>query len=206
MESVTQKKWTNTTEEEFLQAVKEVGDRLAVKMAFGFHTPEDVRQMVAVLALEALPKYNPEKGTLGGFLFRHCSNRLFNIRRNETGWRTDIPCQTCLVAALGQGPGHEDGSVCKEFTAWWSRLQAKQAVNQMLGLRFLTDDYQQPQIDDEAAASAEFNELHELIDTALPAELRADYLRLCGGVKLPRSRKKAVQAAVAAILRETGFG
>jgi hypothetical protein len=57
---------------------------------------------------------------------------------------------------------------------------------------------------DRTAQEAEDNELLALIDTHLPVELRADFLRMrAGGVKgMPSDRKKRVRAAVAAIMAE----
>ena len=196
--------WANTTEEEFLKAVREVGNLLAAKMSFGPHTPEDIRQQVCVYALEALPRYRPEAGALGAYLYRHCHNRLLNKRRDETGWRTDAPCKTCHLAALGRGAGHEDGAVCEAFARWWARAKAKYAAHQFFRLDPDTDRPERGR-ESEAEAAAELKDLKDYIARRLPAELRSDFLRLCVGDSVPAARRRLVQDAVTPILREAGL-
>ncbi|AWM38299.1 hypothetical protein GobsT_35750 [Gemmata obscuriglobus] len=55
-------------EAEFLAAVAHVARVLAAKFQFGMHDADDITQMVAVYALEALPRYDPVKGNLEGFV------------------------------------------------------------------------------------------------------------------------------------------
>jgi DNA-directed RNA polymerase specialized sigma24 family protein len=109
---------SGVTEDAFLAAVERVANVLAKKFSFGSHEPDDIQQMTAVFALEALPRFQPGKGSLEGFIYAHCSNQLSNRRRDETGARNDPPCRICHDAVCNAGPGHPDGQVCPEYTRW----------------------------------------------------------------------------------------
>lgn len=46
-------------------------------------TVEDMEQEAALIAWEALDKYEGKKGSLGAFLWAHVHNRLFNFKRDN---------------------------------------------------------------------------------------------------------------------------
>src|SRR4029453_14967600 len=69
---------SGVSEESFLAAVEKVSAILAPKYAFGPHDQDDIRQTIFVLALEALPRFEQERGGLEAFLYRHCANRPSN--------------------------------------------------------------------------------------------------------------------------------
>ena len=184
------------TEEAFLTAINNLGGVLAAKFSFGSYEPEDIRQMVAVDALEALPRYHPEKGSLEGFLYRHCANRLSNRRRNETGARNDPPCAVCHAAVKGTGSGHADGLWCPEYSAWQARNQVRANLARPVTLEGIPERTGPSTVE---AATAE-RELAQRIDEQLPIELRSFYLRMLADDPIDTVYRQKVQRAVAEIL------
>src|SRR5262245_30347911 len=82
----------------------------AKKYSFGIHTPEDCAADAQLLALEALPRYKPELGSLEHFLSVHVRNRLQNRMRDEM-FRNDPPCRRCHS---GDNCG-ENGAQCDHY-------------------------------------------------------------------------------------------
>ena len=194
------------TEDEFLTVLDYIAGLLAAKHKFGNHDLEDVRQMVAVYALEVLPRYDPSKGNLEGFLYRHCSNRLLNARR-DLGFRTDAPCPTCYKRALGTGKGHPDGSTCPKFASWWARRRTRASLATPCSVERVAELEQESRMltDSRVEADAENEELLALIDAHIPLDLRADYLRMRGGCeKVPKVRRERVLRAARDILDDSG--
>ncbi len=187
------------TEEDFLAAVTEVGDLLARRFDFGrASSEEDVRQVVALHAVEALHRFRPEAGSLVGFLYTHCKYKLLSKQLKEVG-RVKPPCMTCHRAALGVGPGHDDGRVCANYQKWRARRQAKSALARPVSHHVLPDE-SQARGGSEPEAVLIAAETEELIDRHLPPELRDDYARLREGDQLTSRRRHAVRLAVARIL------
>jgi DNA-directed RNA polymerase specialized sigma24 family protein len=196
----------NVSETDFLTAAQHVAGVLAAKFRFGPHDADDVRQMVFVFALEALPKFDPSRGKLEGYLYRNCRNRLSNARRDLLGCRTDAPCRVCYEAATGTGDGHPEGTVCEkaeQFKEWWSRRQTRAKLSSPLGMESAPEEARVSVSTVESDVAAK--ELRELIDVRLPLEFRADYLRmLADRCSVPLARRRVIQAEVAAILAGAG--
>ncbi|HEY1190775.1 MAG TPA: hypothetical protein VGE74_24305 [Gemmata sp.] len=191
------------SEEQLLAAIAKVASVLsAKKLRLGIHDADDIGQIVAVLALEALPKYEPSKGGLEGFLFRHCSNRILNMRRDELGLRSDPPCKVCYQHALGGGEGHPDGSTCPVFARWWARRQRRTNLTHPHDLDRVAELEQESRAwtDSNVPDSAANAELLDLIDAHVPLDLRADYLRMRAGEQLPKVRRERVLQAARDIL------
>jgi hypothetical protein len=193
------------TEESFMLAVNHIAGVLS-KKAFGPHDEEDVAQLVAVWSLEAVHRYDPAKGSLDSLLYSHCSNQLSNLRRNETGCRTDYPCRVCYEHAIGAGDGHEDGSTCPAFEVWWQRRLTKGRLASPMSIDKVSVEGETRTVDTTVESAAEMKELLDLIDAQLPIEFRADYLRLRAGLwaTIPIPRRRAVRQKVAEILRAAG--
>ena len=190
------------SEKTLLAAIDKIGGILSAKVSFGSHTEDDIRQMVAVFALEALPRYDSTKGNIEGYLYRHCANRLSNARRDETGARNDPPCAVCFEAEFKGGPGHPDGSICSLYREWRDR-QNRKATLALRGMEGAVDEVPtrgRPH----AETSVEGRDLAELIDKSLPIELRKDYLQMLAGVQVAKKRRTMVQQAVAEILEQAG--
>ncbi|WP_162670472.1 sigma factor [Gemmata massiliana] len=179
-----------------MAAVHKLGRVLAVKFSFGSYEPEDIRQLVAVDALEALPRYHRDKGSLEAFLYRHCANRLSNRRRDETGARNDPPCAVCHAAMKGTGPGHADGTWCPDYCSWRARNQVRANLARPIPLESIAERTGPSAVEERAAE----NELTDRIDAQLPLDLRAYYLKMLAGAPVDVTHKEKVRRAVAEIL------
>lgn len=193
------------TEAKVVAAIEHVARVLAHNYVFGYFDLDDVRQEAARFAVEALPRYDPGGFDDGGeprrrlenFLFSHVKNRLINLVRDKYH-RNDPPCGLCHT---GRQAEHPDGRVCDRYRAWKARQGAKANLARPLDIGGVADECE-PALREESAVEAEahLDEAVARIDAALPPELRADYLRMRAGERLPRGRRAKVVEAVRGIL------
>ena len=66
------------TEEEVVEILHRVADKLKYKFKFGYHDFEDIRQEAIIFGLDSLEKYNG-KHPLENFLWVTIHNKLFNF-------------------------------------------------------------------------------------------------------------------------------
>ena len=174
---------------------------------FTYHDGDDINQMVALYAMDGLARYDPSKGPLENYLYRHCKNRISNARRDEVGCRSDSPCRTCYERALGTGPGHADGSTCPAFTAWWNRRQTRARLASPGELGAVLAEKWSMKAAPPADEEADGRDLVEVIAKRLPEEWKEDFATMLVGntLKVPVYRRRAVQREVAKILADLGL-
>ena len=89
------------TEQEVVDIIDRVVNRIAHKFKFGYHTIDDMKQYGRMEAIMGIEKdYNPDL-PLENFLYSHVHNRLFNIKRNQFK-RPDKPCFKCSLNAYNK--------------------------------------------------------------------------------------------------------
>lgn len=184
---------TGYTEAQVVATITHLGNVMAPSFVFGAYSVADIKQEIALFCLEALPRYDPDR-PLENFLRVHCQNRLTNLVRDKFR-RSDPPCRLCHK---GREFEHADHKMCEPYKVWKDRNDAKSnlAKSAETGPREPIHDDRL----DEAANAAEIAEAVSMIDASLPTALRADYLRMKAGEKIPRDRRLAVEAAVKEIL------
>lgn len=69
-------------ENEFLEIVERISQKLSRTFIFGYHTIEDMKQQCYLEALKGLEKYDQSR-PLENFLWIHIRNRLFNYKRDN---------------------------------------------------------------------------------------------------------------------------
>jgi hypothetical protein len=194
---------SGVNEAEVLLAIKNTGDLLSKRFAFGQYEPSDIRSLISLYTYEALSagRYDPTR-PIGPFVYTNSKNRLINLHRDERR-RVDSPCTRCHAG----DPCGPDGQVCKKFEKWDARQKAKESVNRPLPIDHVSDR-REPRTRQESPveASAEANDLESIIDTHLPVELRQDYLMMRSGQILPKVRRERVQIAVMDALEAAGLG
>lgn len=182
------------TEAEVTAALLKAADGVAALYTFGFHELEDAKQQAIADAIEkSLPKFDPTRGELVGFLATAMRHSLSNYKRKHY-WRNEPPCRAC---ADGRPDAHADGKPCAKHAEWIRRNTAKANLVHPLHIENLEDE---PSLPDVAAEAAERNETDELIDAMLPADLREWYLRMKSNLPVPKNHKQAVLAALREIL------
>jgi DNA-directed RNA polymerase specialized sigma24 family protein len=189
------------TKADFLEATEVVTKRLSSRFAHLFGGADDFAQEVILWSLEAVKSFDPSRGALAGLLYRAARNKCLNKIR-DTLTRADPPCAKCHSGS----PCGSDGGRCPRYKAWVERNRNKANIHRPLSASAhpaLVETRVSPAPSAEDATTAQ--DLSLLIDQELPAELRADYLRMRDtDVAVPLHRRQKVQRAVADILTAAG--
>ena len=195
---------SNMTEEQVLQTINNIANRLAAKFKFGYHELEDMRQQARLFAWEGLKNYDGVR-PLENFLWTHVRNRLYNFKRNNFG-RPDKPCDICpfydrnFINFKGYGcKAYDNHEECDLYMGWVNRNAAKRNIMNTAKL----------ELDVQAENSVEeiFDRkyIYELVDSALPVQYREDWIRLTNNLKLPKARKEIIVEVVLNILKENNI-
>jgi hypothetical protein len=194
---MTQKKRTlpnNVSEEEFLQVLENISNRLANKFKFAYHNTEDMKQQAAIFALEGLENYDRSR-PLENFLWTHVRNRLFNFKRNNYQ-RPDKPCYSCpffdaaYKNSTNQCEKYVNKNDCELYKNWTDRNEAKKNIIQPGSIG--ESNHLAPSNTD----SVENKELIDFLDTFVQLEYRENYLKLKHGIKLNKSDLKKLQSHI----------
>lgn len=180
------------TEREVLEAIERAVGALSPSFVFGAYGLDDIKQQARLFALEALPRYDPQR-PLFNFLCKHVRNRLINLKRDKHR-RNDPPCLPCHHGSPCEGRAY-----CKKYEAWLHRNNAKANLSRPVGLDSVSEERGR---ESTVHQDAELSEMLRLIDEKLPVSLRADYLRMREGVSVSRARRDAVTEAVRGIIGE----
>ena len=189
------------TEEQVLQTINNIANRLAAKFKFGYHELEDMKQQARLFAWEGLKNYDGVR-PLENFLWTHVRNRLYNFKRNNFG-RPDKPCDVCpfydrnFINFKGYGcKAYDNHEECDLYMGWVSRNAAKRNImnTAKLELDIQTDNSVEEIIDRK--------HIYELVDSSLPVQYREDWIRFTNNLKLPKARKEIIVEAVLKILKE----
>ena len=192
------------TEEQVLQTIDNIANRLASKFKFGYHEIEDMKQQARLFAWEGLKNYDGIR-PLENFLWTHVRNRLYNFKRNNFG-RPDKPCDTCpffdrdFLNSKGYGcKAYDNHEECDLYLGWMNRNTAKRNIMNTSKLDL--------DVQDQNSVENKFDreDIFNLVDTALPVQYREDWIRLIHGLKLPKARKDIIVAVVLDILKEHNF-
>ncbi len=189
------------SEADVVEAINKAANILAPSFAFAYHEVSDIRQQIALEALKALAsgRYDPTR-PLENFIYAHVRNRLINFKRDKLR-RNDPPCPTCHRLIPGEHSEHEDGKKCEKYLAWAGRNTAKQNIIAPLDISNISDEAEpRTRTESEVEDNVITHELLLLIDESLDMELRADYLAMRSGAKVPKARRELVVAALREIV------
>ncbi len=198
------------TEDEVLQVINNIANRLANRFKFGYHETEDMKQEARLLAISGIDKFDETKSyPLENFLWTHVRNRLFNLKRNNYE-RPDKPCFKCPFNAYdltcaSECSKYEDKFSCSLYKGWIERNTAKKNILQPIDLSTVDRDTEDNmKIYVEYEDNLDNKEIKRVLNKYLPLELRADYLKLINNVHVPKNRKLKVFKAVTKILEDYG--
>lgn len=196
----------NITEEQFVETVKNVAQRLAHKFRFGFFEKEDIEQQAAIICIEALEKWDGKR-PLENFLWTCTSNRLKNFKRDEYE-RLDRPCLKCPLydkTKLKEGKEctkYENKDDCELFVGWQKRNEIKKNLVNSLG-GGVTENLNEFHEDDQLAMDRKG--IIDLIDKHLPIELREDYVKFTHGIRLHKIKEQVILEVIKGIITEHGI-
>ena len=192
------------SEEQVLQIINDISNRLAAKFKFGYHEIEDMKQQARMFAWEALDRYDGVR-PLENFLWTHVRNRLYNFKRNNFG-RPDKPCDGCphfdpsISNAKGYGcRAFDDHEECELYAGWLRRNTAKRNIMNTAQLEL--DVRGNGSIEDFLDKKHIFN----LVDKSISVSDREDWLRLVNNLKMPKIRRESLVERIIAILEENGI-
>ncbi len=188
---------------EVLETIDRVCKRLSHKFKFGYHSPEDMKQEATIIALEKLHKWDGVR-PLENFLYRCVYNGLFNFKRDNYQ-RPDKPCLTCPLYQVGVGSEcakYDDKMECEPYSKWFNKNSNKKNIIQPIDITNIRDEQEENMRADDEGDTAENKELWALIDKHLDITLRADYIKMRNGVKIPKNKRTKVEQAILEIVKE----
>jgi hypothetical protein len=174
------------SEEEFVQVWEKISKKLGYKFKFGYHSHEDMKQQAAIFALEGLKNYD-HKRPLENFLWTHVRNRLFNYKRDNYQ-RPDKPCLTCpfynpdssiCISNCNEFSNKND---CSLYSSWSIRNENKKNIMRPVGIDSISEEI----TSDDLFKNISNKEIIQLIDKNISIKNRPIFLKLLGGMKVPK--------------------
>ena len=192
------------TEEQVVQIIDGITNRLAGKFKFGYHDLDDMKQQARLFAWEGLENYDGVR-PLENFLWTHVRNRLYNFKRNHFG-RPDKPCDNCpfFDKTFKNERGYpcrafENEDECDLYSGWMKRKSTKRNLMNTANLDI--DIKQANHMDEFLDQKHIFN----MIDQAIPIPYREDWIRFIHNLKLPKARRQKLIDVIRLILKEKNF-
>jgi len=188
----------NHSEQEVLDVIENIANRLCYKFKFGYHSPEDMKQQARLFAWEGLEKYD-KKRPLENFLWTHVRNRLYNFKRNNYS-RLEKPCDTCELYVNKKCTAFVDQEECNLYKGWLDRNNSKKNLMHSISVEF-----DQKEHEHSAIGTLFAKEVSELLDEKLHVRFREDWIRLLNNLKLNKIRKNKILEEIKSILKENGI-
>jgi len=190
------------SEQQVLQTIDNIANRLAGKFKFGYHELEDMKQQARLFAWEGLENYDGIR-PLENFLWTHVRNRLYNFKRNNFG-RPDKPCDTCpffdpqTLNSKGYGcKAYDNHEECELYAGWLHRNASKKNIMNTAQLDI--DIKSQYTIVEETIDN---KHIFNLIDRSISIPFREDWIRFTNSLKLSKARREAIVQVILEILKE----
>jgi len=192
------------TEEQVLQIINNITNRLAGKFKFGYHEIEDMKQQAKMFAWEGLKNYDGVR-PLENFLWTHVRNRLYNFKRNNFG-RPDKPCDTCPffdpTFSNRRGYGcreYDDHEECDLYAGWTRRNMTKKNI---MNTTSLDMDVNTTRSIEE---STDMKDIFQLVDGLIPVPYREDWIRFVNNLRLPKPRREEIRELILQILKDNNI-
>lgn len=192
------------SEAEILEIVNKIADRYCHKFKFGSFDKDDIRQQCILFALKKLPKFSADRGSLENFLSVAVRNQIINFKRNNYVRQKDPPCLTCpFYDKTGKKSSSncvefDDRQCCELYAKWYKKTQQqKDLASPSKQVEISSHSLAENDIVDKAS----MKELYNTIKDKLPANLRADFLRLIDGVSMSQYRKDKIREFVSQWLK-----
>lgn len=191
------------TEESVAEVIIPIIKRFARKFAFPPHSTEDMEQEGWLFAIEGLKNYDGER-PLYKFLHVHIRNRYTNFLRDNF-YRAEPPCIKCPLydKIKDQCLGFAEREDCDK---WRKYVQRNESRRQLVSMETIPEPNNVVQNDsDEVVERAEVDEMFDIIDRELPANLRSDYRRLMDNSPLTKKRREKLKDTIREILKRHGY-
>jgi DNA-directed RNA polymerase specialized sigma24 family protein len=167
---------SNHNEQETLDIMKKVINRISPKYVFYGYTIDDIKQESYIICIEALERYD-ETRPLENFLSVNLSNRLKNfIRDNYFIISDDEEKNESKIKVL------QPAQLDYEFN--------------------IVDDGEKYSVNDE---QIDLSEMSSVIDRELPSSLRMEYLKMINNIYVNKFKKEEILHKIDEILTENGY-
>ena len=189
------------TEEQVVQIINNISNRLANKFKFGYHDIDDMKQQARLFAWEGIENYDGVR-PLENFLWTHVRNRLYNFKRNNFG-RPDKPCDSCPYFDIAHEndkgypcKAYDDHEECDLYMGWFKRNTAKRNImnTAQLDLEVRQSDAIEEMLDKK--------QMFNLIDKSIPVHYREDWIRFINNLKLSKAKRESLVSIIVGILKE----
>ena len=192
------------TEEQVVQTIDIIPNRLAKQFKFGYHDIDDMKQQARLFAWEGIENYDGVR-PLENFLWTHVRNRLYNFKRNNFG-RPDKPCDSCPYFDIAHEndkgypcKAYDDHEECDLYMGWLKRNTAKRNI---MNTAQLDLDIRQASSVEQAVDN---KHIFNLIDKSIPVHYREDWIRFIHNLKLSKIKKQKITDLIIAILKENNI-
>lgn len=181
------------TEQQVLEIIEGVVNRLARKYVFGYYDIEDIKQEGRQMALKCLPKYDGVR-PLENFIYTHVHNRLFNLRRDEYE-RLNKPCHTCefydkfCKKSKNECAAFEDKMECSKWVQWITRNSTKKNLMSPTNIEDTTPEKNLTTTTD-FLESLSNDEILNIIDREISIEVRPLFIKFKNNIKLLKGEYK----------------
>ena len=162
----------NMTEQQVIDQINIVVNRIAPRYTFYGYTADDIKQESFIICMEALNRYD-QKRPLENFLSVNLSNRLKNFVRDHHFVGDDNPERQRVIQPAQLE--YEDGIVDEE---------RKYAISY---------------------DSIEEQNMVQIIDQHLPANMRMDYLKIINDIYVTKQRKDEIIDTINMLLKDYGY-
>ena len=188
----------NHSEQEVIDIIDGIANRLCYKFKFGYHSPDDMKQQARLFEWEGLEKYDGKR-PLENFLWTHVRNRLYNFKRNNYS-RLEKPCDTCEFFIKKKCTAFEDQEECNLYKGWLDRNNAKKNLMHSVSVEYDQKDKDMPSLSTLFA-----KEVLDLLDEELHVRFREDWIRFINNLKLSKNRKDRLLEEIGKTLEEHGI-
>jgi hypothetical protein len=196
------------SEQQLLDIIERVVNRLSSMFSFGYFDMEDIKQQARLMALEALPKFKKGRGNqelpierrLEAFFTTHIRNRLNNLRRDKL-FRNQPPCCNCDYYTNDGCNCYSRRNDCTKYDKWFIRNEAKRGIMEPSDISISPEN----SYEDVQEQTILRDELIRIINIKLPANLRSDYLRLLDGQSLTKANRLKLFDIIKDILKDYGI-
>ena len=177
-----------------MEIIESIINMIAPSFIFSYYDVDDIKQEARIFALEALKRFDPEKGELRTFLLTHIKNRLINLRRDKL-FRLTPPCFLCKHYDEGCNLFDNEDD-CKTLRTWKKKKDVAQPVSYDVDNLNNNDKSVHDQLD--------FKHLLKMIDEELPIKLRRYYLIYLDGGKIDHYYKNLLLNEIKEIAIRSG--
>jgi hypothetical protein len=197
------------TEQEFVDIVNSIANKLCSKFKFGYYSAEDIRQECFIQAIDGLERYDSSR-PLNNFLWTHIKNRLCNLKRDKY-FRLEKPCNKCPYNAYcakdDSCSAYDNKMDCTLYNVWYTKNTAKQNIMNPIGISCVNDENEHNinKNNDDVFNGIAAKEIIEIIDQNISISMRKFWLQKKAGINISKKNHSILIEEIHCILEENNI-